>query len=112
MIVKIDARNGVMTMAGVRKHTLIVAAILLCTALLGSFLFIGLAAGHHCTHDDDCAVCASVDMCIHTLTVITAVFAAVFMAVRLFSAAGAVRCGSMTGNYRSTLVTMKTELRN
>ncbi len=95
-----------------KKALLITTALMICLSVFCSFFFIAECADHDCTHDDDCAVCRVIDVCLNTIrgmaadTVLLSVTAAVliiFIAVSILHEM-AYNC--------ETLISLKVELRN
>lgn len=99
-------------MAG-RKHTalFVITAVLLCFAVLGSFLFIAANAEHNCTHGDSCAVCRMIDAHIHSVRSMLAVTAAVIGAL-VTAVIVSVLYRTAVCFCPATLISLKTELRN
>ncbi len=100
-------------MAGANRRTMfIMTAALLCLAMLAPFMFVAVTAGHDCTHDDSCEVCRVIDVYLHSMRSDTtfAVAAILFAAVVVIAAA--ILCRMAFPHYASTLISLKTELRN
>ncbi len=100
-------------MAG-RKHTalFIIAAVMLCFAMLGSFFFVAASAEHDCTHDDACAVCHMIDVCIHYMRCDVLIFATAVLSAAVVTSVAAPLFGAAFSARTSTLISLKTELRN
>ncbi|MBR5090734.1 MAG: hypothetical protein IK093_14985 [Ruminiclostridium sp.] len=93
------------------KTAIAMVIILLCAALVGSFLFIAFGSFHDCDHDD-CEVCRALDVCIHSIRCGSAVIAAsaVLTALCLIVRAAAVFGAPVIRT--ATLISLRTELRN
>ncbi|MBP3856799.1 MAG: hypothetical protein IK990_14440 [Ruminiclostridium sp.] len=94
------------------KAMLITTVLVICLSVFCSFLFIAGLADHDCTHDDDCAVCHTIALCINTVrstSVIAAVLSAAIAAIFLSLA---VLLSARTVNNNDTLISLKVELRN
>ena len=96
-----------------RKHALIVIAVLfVCAAVIGSFLLVSICSHHECSHDDDCAVCRIIALCVRISSLaFVQTAAAGITAAALFTAPEAL---SRLRKHRNavTLVTLRTELRD
>ena len=95
-----------------RQFITVLAAIFVCLAIIGSFVFIAASAEHECTHDDDCTICCLIDVCINAIRSGFSGSAMIFAAA-VFAALSVIAV-CVTGFLRSpaTLITLKTELRN
>ena len=94
------------------KALLIMTVLVICLSVFCSFLFIAGFADHDCTHDDDCAVCHTIALCIDTVrntSVNAAALSAAFAAIILSLA---VTLSARTVNNNDTLISLKVELRN
>ena len=100
-------------MAG-KKHTalLTMTAVLLCFAVLGAFLFIAACAPHKCEHDGHCEICRMIDVSIHFVRGEPGVTTLAVISVLAAAAAAAAVCRAITFSHTTTLIHLRTELRN
>ncbi len=95
-----------------KKALLITTVLVICLSVFCSFLFIAGFADHDCTHDDDCAVCHTIALCIDAVrntSVNAAALSAAFAAI-ILSLAVTLSAGTVMNN--DTLISLKVELRN
>ena len=97
---------------GRKKVLLITTVLMICLSLFCSFLFIAGFADHDCTHDDDCAICHAITLCINTVIGAAAENTALSAAIAALLLSIAVAVLSGTVIYTDTLVSLKVELRN
>lgn len=97
-----------------RKHTafFVIIAVLLCLAVLGSFLFVAVNAVHDCTHDDDCAVCRIIDAYVHSTRFEFSAAAVVMLFLLTFAVAAVAWYHTAFLTHTTTLIKLRTELRN
>lgn len=100
-------------MTAKRKRALIIIAVLfVCAAVIGSFLLVSICAHHDCTHDDDCAVCRVIAMCVRIGSLALVQTTAAGIAAAAMFTAAAVLSGLREHRNAVTLITLRTELRD
>ncbi len=100
-------------MTGSRKKALLTATVLMiCLSLFCTFLFIAELADHDCTHDNECAVCRTIAICIDTVRNVSVNAAAMSAAITAIFLSLAVSLSARTVNDNDTLISLKVELRN
>lgn len=105
-----DRKGADIMRQSTKRMLYIAAAVLLCLSLAFSFLFIAADADHDCSHDDGCAVCGMIDVCLHIMKCGITVLLAFIMPVCTFVPTERVTHRTQRRRMPSTLIIMKTEL--
>ena len=93
-----------------KKYRLIVTLLLICAALLLSFVFVAVFSHHHCDHDG-CDICRMIGMLIHSVRVCFSDTAAGFFTALCAVTAFTVLTAAMSSGGIDP-VSLKVRLRN